>query len=252
MSSANYLCDCLDHAQILINVESAGNITDSEFQEAFDVLNKFQVVDIPESGRKIHFKFHKNCFAKAGTWGSFQLHRQPLGLVIFAGCSTAIDVALLHEAYLKKKEVQGSLIFDSRCFIFGINNALLQQSKPGMLQYLSLQQWTSRDKDIKELLTSIFYVLESKRRQYTTDKSDKHLKLYLPFEQQITTPPDKKKLQGRWKKHLADISILCGAYADALTFYHQAADSLYACNDNLWMAGRGNTFKNFQLLNTCV
>ena len=139
MSSANYLCDCLDHAQILINVESAGNITDSEFQEAFDVLNKFQVVDVPESGRKIHFKFHvkflklkcqsnfhfhfqKNCFAKAGTWGSFQLHRQPLGLVIFAGCSTAIDVALLHEAYLKKKEVQGSLIFDSRCFIFGINN----------------------------------------------------------------------------------------------------------------------------------
>ena len=54
-------------------------------------------------------------------WGSFQLHRRPHGLIILAECSTAIDVALLHEVYQTKKQ-RSTTIFDSRCFVFGIDN----------------------------------------------------------------------------------------------------------------------------------
>ena len=57
MTSANYSCECLDHARILISVESGGSIGDAEFDEALQFLNKFSVINVADAGRNIHFKF---------------------------------------------------------------------------------------------------------------------------------------------------------------------------------------------------
>ena len=62
---------------------------------------------------------------KNSEWGYFQAHRRAMGLVMLAGCSTAIDVALLHETFQKKKEVMADYIFDARCFVFGIDNGMV-------------------------------------------------------------------------------------------------------------------------------
>ena len=54
---------------------------------------------------------------------------------------------------------------------------LLQQNKKGMYQYLSIEKWKDSSKDVEEFLTSLFFVLESKRRLYTTEKMDRYKKL---------------------------------------------------------------------------
>jgi len=45
-----------------------------------------------------------------------------MGMILLAACSTAVDVTLTLEKYEKKKKNFADFIFDSRCFIFGIDN----------------------------------------------------------------------------------------------------------------------------------
>ena len=45
-----------------------------------------------------------------------------MGLLVLAACSTAMEVALLHETFQKQKEEFANFIFDARCFVFGVQN----------------------------------------------------------------------------------------------------------------------------------
>ena len=49
-----------------------------------------------------------------------------------------------------------------------------QQSKAEVFQFVDVQSWKFSDKDIEDFLTSVFYVLESKRMQMDADKSDRY------------------------------------------------------------------------------
>ena len=67
--------------------------------------------------------------------------------------------------------------------------------------------------------------------------------LTAPFEknQQNLSDSDsrsfRKKCLGRWKKHLADISLLAGLKLEALQNYQIALDYLTAVNDPVWTGG---------------
>ena len=69
----------------------------------------------------------------------------------------------------------GSAVFDSRCLIFGSNSELLSNNRPDILQYPSVDAWKTSWKDIEDLVTSIYFVLESKRveRSSPTSTPDK-------------------------------------------------------------------------------
>lgn len=48
-----------------------------------------------------------------------------------------------------------------------------QQNKAEVFQFTDVSSWKSSDDDITSFLTSVFYVLESKRLQMIADKSDR-------------------------------------------------------------------------------
>lgn len=48
-----------------------------------------------------------------------------MGLLVLASCSSAMEVALLHESFQKQKEAFSDCIFDARCFVFGFENGKL-------------------------------------------------------------------------------------------------------------------------------
>ena len=50
------------------------------------------------------------------------MHRRIMGLIVFASCSSAMDLALLQADFQKKKDELADFIFDSRCFVFGMEN----------------------------------------------------------------------------------------------------------------------------------
>nr|CAB3267231.1 trafficking protein particle complex subunit 9 [Phallusia mammillata] len=229
------------HAEILICIQVAGNLQAQQLENALSKIRKHTRLTIADAGRVVYFRFQVDASPENSKWGIFQPHRKSMGFIMLAGCSTAMDVALMHQKFQKNKEVFAEYIFDSRCFVFGIDNAMLQQNKAEVYQYSDVEAWKTCDRDIKDFLTSVFYVLESKRVHIASDKSDRPPLLTAPFEANQSSNSDsdsrsfRKKTFGRWKKHLADISLLAGLYLEALQNYRIAIDALGFVNDQVWL-----------------
>ena len=51
-----------------------------------------------------------------------------MGLIVFAGCSSAMDLALLHADFQGKKDELAEYVIDSRCFVFGMENGKISYS----------------------------------------------------------------------------------------------------------------------------
>ena len=112
----------------------------------------------------------------ASSWGDVQLYRRPLGLIYVAECKNPMDVALLVENYIELRKKLGSAVFDSRCLIFGSSTEMISvNTRPDILQFQSVDAWKTSWKDIEDLVTSIYFVLESKRveRSSPTSTPDK-------------------------------------------------------------------------------
>ena len=95
------------------------------------------------------------------------------------------------------------------------------------------------EEDIKDLVASLFWVLESKRLDRSHEKvsSSKINLLMAPFESKTLVGVDtKKRALGRVKKQLGDLSLLAGSPSEALIQYGSAIDILRGTGDYLWMA----------------
>lgn len=95
------------------------------------------------------------------------------------------------------------------------------------------------EEDIRDLVGSLFWVLESKRldRSYEKGSSSKVNLLMAPFESKTLVGVDtKKRALGRVKKQLGDLSLLAGSPSEALIQYGSAIDILRGTGDFLWMA----------------
>lgn len=96
--------------------------------------------------------------------------------------------------------------------------------------------------DIKNLVASLFWVLESKRLDRSYEKVDRLHLLVAPFEGKTVVGLDKdskaykKRCLGRMKKHIGDLSLLAGLPSEALTHYTNSISLLKAVNDWLWLA----------------
>ena len=100
-------------------------------------------------------------------------------------------------------------------------------------------------------------------RSYFVPCSSRPPLLTAPFESQQTIMADtdsrtlKKKTSGRWKKHLADVSLMSGLISDALQLYQTAMELLSSSNDQVWLGGEscrwlGLSFAQFFDLNLIV
>jgi hypothetical protein len=98
------------------------------------------------------------------------------------------------------------------------------------------------ENNVKDFISSLFWVLESKRLDRTHEKQDKVPLLIAPFEKKdligldTDTRTFRKRCLGRMRKHIADLSLLAGLPSEALTHYTSAIDQLRAVSDWLWMA----------------
>ena len=195
-------------------------------------------------------------------------------MVTVGSCNNQVELAelcRLHEACRGK---YNSTVFDTRCVVFciqesesvnGENGDIINDNdreddndneqndqpptwfkshthKTQLLQYHSSSYHAALNADIQDFIKSLFWILESKRVEATRDTSDKIPLLCAPFERKdfvgldMESRNNRKRVLGRLKKHLGDLSLQAGLLAEAWNYYNVAVDVLRPANDWLWLA----------------
>ena len=145
-----------------------------------------------------------------------------------------MDVALVVQSYQDIRKKLGSSVFDGRCLIFGVSTELMAQNQTDILQFGSVDGWKTSWQDIEDLVTQVYYILESKRveKSKLNQSQLEKMPLMAPFERKSTSVIDiesrsfRKKQQGRLKKHIGDLCLLAGLPQEALTAYNSALENL--------------------------
>ena len=98
--------------------------------------------------------------------------------------------------------------------------------------------------DMMEYITSLFWIIESQRRDLLSKTSNEKLPFFCaPFEKKdfvgldLESRNNRKRTYGRYRKHLGDICLLCDLPADAWSHYENSMEILRSCNDWIWLAG---------------
>jgi len=252
-------------------------MSDETFSTVSDFLK--QVKEIPVSDkhgltRSIGVRFTHQYPLENNEWGEFQAHRRVLGVVSVGSCANQIELhelCRLHEA-VKNKFV--STLFDSRCVVLcegkengveeeieenGLNEdeeisnetevdkppSWFQPSnhKTRLLQFHGAKYTAALKADIQDFIASLFWILESKRVDWSREGGERSTLLCAPFERKdfvgldMESRNNKKRVLGRQKKHLGDLSLLAGLPAEAWNYYQVGCDILRPANDWLWLAG---------------
>lgn len=98
------------------------------------------------------------------------------------------------------------------------------------------------ESQLQEFVSSLFWVLESKRLDKSQEKLERPPLLCAPFERKdfigldMDSRTNKKRCAGRLRKQLADLTLQAGLPVEAIVHYSHAADTLRNCNDWLWLA----------------
>ncbi|MPC20390.1 Protein brunelleschi [Portunus trituberculatus] len=98
------------------------------------------------------------------------------------------------------------------------------------------------ESQLQEFVSSLFWVLESKRLDKSQEKLERPPLLCAPFERKdfigldMDSRTNKKRCAGRLRKQLADLTLQAGLPVEAIVQYSHAADTLRHCNDWLWLA----------------
>lgn len=115
-------------------------------------------------------------------------------------------------------------IFQSRAFFYSEND-----------------QCTNLEAQIFEFISSLFWILESKRLERSREKVEKVSLLLAPFEKKdfvgldMDTRNMRKRCVGRVTKNLADLTLQSGLVAESLSLFHAASETLRAIGDSLWL-----------------
>ncbi|XP_045585316.1 protein brunelleschi isoform X2 [Procambarus clarkii] len=98
------------------------------------------------------------------------------------------------------------------------------------------------ESQLQEFVSSLFWVLESKRLDKSQEKLERPPLLCAPFERKdfigldMDSRTNKKRCVGRLRKQLADLTLQASLPTEAIMHYGFAADTLRNCNDWLWLA----------------
>ncbi len=102
--------------------------------------------------------------------------------------------------------------------------------------------------DVSIFLSTMFWLLEKARVEKKAvdggggGNGARIPLLCAPFERRdfvgldMESRVNRRRTSGRFKKHLGDLSLMCGLPREAYDYYEQAADVLRSCNDWLWLA----------------
>lgn len=210
-------------------------------------------------------------------WGDFQTHRRLLGLITVGKFDNQIELNELCRVHESLKVKYTNTLFDSRCILFGPNdldetnhendenneknyNTNTKSSSSSMSSYkitehfMPPSNFKSRaffyhendpcinlENNIIEFISSLFWILESKRLERIKEKIDKFSLLLAPFEKKdfvgldMESRNNRKRCMGRATKHIADLTLQAGLIGDSLNLFHAASETLRAISDSLWL-----------------
>jgi len=189
-------------------------------------------------------------------WGEFQKHRQLLGLISVGAYSSPQELEELKRLYTANLSKYQSTVLDSRLIAVSLTTLaekeLRAEDESGgnstILIYegdgLESSGGTDLCSDLADFCTAIFWILESKRVEelQKEGKQDKLAFLSAPFEKKdfvgldLDSRSNKKRIFGRYRKNLGDLSLLCDRMLEAYKHYEVACEILKSCNDWLWLA----------------
>ena len=197
-------------------------------------------------------------------WGEFQRHRQLLGLVSVGGFTTHQELEELKRLHRTNVAKYKTGVLDSRLIALNLankpkdasdnkfederdNTSSVSSGGVGNTLVYDLVggEWEScLASDVADFCTAIFWILESKRVEelQKEGKQDKLAFLSAPFEKKdfvgldLDSRSNKKRIFGRYRKSLGDLSLLCDRMLEAFKHYEVAAEILRSCNDWLWLA----------------
>ncbi|KAF6213902.1 hypothetical protein GE061_011627 [Apolygus lucorum] len=267
MSHPDYEQTYHHHSTLLILVKYLGDeLSTKSFNKIFDRINRINYVKFTDGGgvpRNIWARYIKDYPVGNNDWGDFQTHRRLLGLITVGKCKTQVDLNELCRKHESLKVRYNSTLYDTRCVIFGVNDGESTPSYTPPSNFKSRALYFASDGDesagledqISEYISSLFWVLESKRHERSREKIDKVSLLLAPFEKKdfvgldMESRSNKKRCVGRMTKHLGDLCLQAGLPVDALNHYQAAAETLRSINDLLWL---GSACEGLSAASMCV
>nr|CAD7455127.1 unnamed protein product [Timema tahoe] len=251
MSHPDYEQTAHDHAAILVLVKHTGeqikHKSVGRVLERVSRVSQTKVTDCSGVPRDISARFVRDYPVENNDWGDYQTHRRLLGLITVGKYDTQTELNELCRVHESLKVKYASTLYDSRCVLIGppesepSNFPTPSNFKARALRYHDGEACVQLEGQITEFLSSLFWVLESKRLERSREKVDKVSLLLAPFEKKdfvgldLESRVNRKRCIGRMTKHLGDLSLQAGLPVEALSHYSSAVDILKAVNDWLWL-----------------
>ncbi|XP_075067777.1 trafficking protein particle complex subunit 9 isoform X3 [Mixophyes fleayi] len=242
MSVPDYMQCAEDHQSVLVVVQPVGVLKNDNFFKIYKRISSVCQVSVSMSQRWLYIRYRHQYPVENNEWGDFQTHRKVVGLISIAECSSTKELPQTFLKFDQQKEVYSSTLYDSRLFVFGLQESVADQSRIHVAFYPSCEDCEAVEKRVEDFIQSLFIVLECKRLDRTNEKSGEKIPLlYVPYEKKdfVGLDPDsrhyKKRCQGRMRKHVGDLCLQAGMLQDALVHYHMAVELLRAVNDFVWL-----------------
>ncbi|KAJ8881936.1 hypothetical protein PR048_018423 [Dryococelus australis] len=253
MSHPDYEQTAHDHAALLVLLKLTGEQNKQRnlgrILDRVARVNQTKVTDCVGLVRDISARYIRDYPVDNNDWGDYQTHRRLLGLVTIGKYENQTELNELCRVHESLKVKYSSTLFDSRCVLIGPSDSepssfpTPSNFKARALRYHDGEACVGMEAQISEFLSSLFWVLESKRLERSREKVEKVSLLLAPFEKKdivgldLESRTNRKRCVGRMTKHLGDLSLQAGLPIDALNYYTSAADILKAVNDWLWLGG---------------
>lgn len=245
MSIADYNQRAEDHQSLLVLIKPFGQPKAHSFSRVVERIVSVTYVPAPQPKRHVWLRYKKIVHIENSDWGEFQGHRQITGLICLGKASSEIELAKIYASHDTLKSKYSNTLYDSRCFIFGMQKEEAEKTSygvpPGVFFFDNAEDCEQLEDRVKDFAASLFWVLESKRLERVKDRGDKLPLLMVPFEKKDMVGIDtesrnfKRKVQGRMKKHLADLTLMAGMTKEAFVHYQTALEILRGANDWMWM-----------------
>ncbi|XP_033330236.1 trafficking protein particle complex subunit brun isoform X2 [Megalopta genalis] len=256
MSHPDYEQTAHDHAALLLLLRPIGTqIKQKTVTRLCERITKagsrFTVVDSTGGTREILARFVKEHPVENNDWGDFQTHRKLLGLITFGKYDNQAELNELCRIHETLKVKYTATLYDSRVILFGPTESSNKHEPPASFStpsnfktravFYGDEMCPDLEVHTMECLNSLFWILESKRLERSKEKIDRVSLLLAPFEKKdfigldLESRNNRKRCVGRMTKHLGDLCLQAGLPADALSNYNNAASTLQAVNDWLWL-----------------
>nr|CAD7258324.1 unnamed protein product [Timema shepardi] len=209
MSHPDYEQTAHDHAAILVLVKHTGEQSKHKsvgrILERVSRVSQTKVTDCSGVPRDISARFVRDYPVENNDWGDYQTHRRLLGLItvgesldlfesililIYSICApigkydTQTELNELCRVHESLKVKYSSTLYDSRCVLIGPPESepssfpTPSNFKARALRYHDGEACVQLEGQITEFLSSLFWVLESKRLERSREKVDKVCKYH--------------------------------------------------------------------------